>query len=245
VSEGEEAKEEEAGWNNWDAESDSSDDEEGWINVESDGEDINISDSEDEKENGPPSKKAKTGDGKKRSATAAPSRASIAPSTTTTEAEKKKSDYATTRILTPADLAKLRELQSNSAALALLPSHQRKRAEMIAKQQAQKHADDGLTADQIEGLAMLSHKQTKEEKIAGAKGDRDEKHQSTTAKRKEKKNAEGKSTTNKEKARAKNFLMTLGKAKRKGKRSLTETRRVMAGHVDRQKRGGKRGNKGS
>ncbi|TKA67921.1 Protein SDA1, partial [Cryomyces minteri] len=68
---------------------------------------------------------------------------------------------------------------------------------------------------------------------------------STTAKRKAKKQAEGKSTTNKEKARQKNFFMTLGKAKAKGKRSLVDTRRVLKGHVDRQKRGGKRGNVGS
>ncbi|KAG9602672.1 hypothetical protein KCV04_g19116, partial [Aureobasidium melanogenum] len=107
-----------------------------------------------------------------------------------------------------------------------------------------RHADDPLTAAEIEGLAALSSRATKEEKIAMAKGDRDEKHMSTTAKRKEKKEAEGKSTTNKEKARKKNFLMTLGKAKRKGKRSLVEHRKILRGHIDRQKRGGKRGNVG-
>jgi protein SDA1 len=228
--------EEEAGWNNWDAESDDSDSSGGWINVESDGEDINISDSEDD-EDSRPNKKAKTEETAAR-ASAAPTEAS----TTTNAAEKKKSDYATTRILTPADLAKLRELQTNSSVLASLPSHQRKRAELLAKAATRSH-EDGLTAEQIEGLAFLSNKKTKEEKIAAAKGDRDEKHQSTTAKRKEKKRSEGKSTTNKEKARQKNFLMTLGKAKRKGKRSLTEVRSVMKGHVERSKRGGRRGNK--
>ena len=187
-------EDEEAGWNNWDAESDDSDDSGGWINVESDGEDIDISDSEDEGKQ-PAAKRAKTEESR---ASAAPTEAST--TTTTTNAEKKKSDYATTRILTPADLAKLRELQSNSAVLNALPSHQRKRAELLAKAQ-QRHTDDGLTAEQIEGLAMLSHKKTKEEKIAMAKGDKEDKHQSTTAKRKEKKRSEGKSTTNAEKAR--------------------------------------------
>jgi protein SDA1 len=62
--------------------------------------------------------------------------------------------------------------------------------------------------------------------------------------RRAKKDAEGKSTTNKEKARKKNFLMTLGKAKYKQKRSLTQTRRVLKGHIERSKRGGKRGNIG-
>ena len=187
-------EDEEAGWNNWDAESDDSDDSGGWINVESDGEDIDISDSEDEGKQ-PAAKRAKTEESR---ASAAPTEAST--TTTTTNAEKKKSDYATTRILTPADLAKLRELQSNSAVLNALPSHQRKRAELLAKAQ-QRHTDDGLTAEQIEGLAMLSHKKTKEEKITMAKGDKEDKHQSTTAKRKEKKRSEGKSTTNAEKAR--------------------------------------------
>ncbi|KAI0583735.1 SDA1 family protein [Pyrenophora tritici-repentis] len=88
-------------------------------------------------------------------------------------------------------------------------------------------------------------KNTKEEKIAMAKADRDTNHQSTTAKRKEKKEAEGKSTTNKEKARKKNFLMTLGKAKSKNKRSLGDVKKTLLGHVERKKRGGKRGNKGN
>ncbi|KAA8620798.1 SDA1 family protein [Pyrenophora tritici-repentis] len=78
-----------------------------------------------------------------------------------------------------------------------------------------------------------------------AKADRDTNHQSTTAKRKEKKEAEGKSTTNKEKARKKNFLMTLGKAKSKNKRSLGDVKKTLLGHVERKKRGGKRGNKGN
>ncbi|KAI0590225.1 SDA1 family protein [Pyrenophora tritici-repentis] len=89
------------------------------------------------------------------------------------------------------------------------------------------------------------NKNTKEEKIAMAKADRDTNHQSTTAKRKEKKEAEGKSTTNKEKARKKNFLMTLGKAKSKNKRSLGDVKKTLLGHVERKKRGGKRGNKGN
>ncbi|KAF2396418.1 SDA1-domain-containing protein [Trichodelitschia bisporula] len=221
----EEKEDEEAGWNNWDAESDASDDSGGWIDVESDGPDIEISDSEDE---GRPAKKSKLEDG--------------AAATTAEAVESKPSKLATTRILTPADLLKLRELQATAAVTAALPPHKRKAAAAAA---ATRHADDPLTAEAIEGLAKMSYKQTKEERIAGARADRDEKHQSTTAKRKEKKRNEGKSTTNKEKEREKNFLMTLGKAKKKGKRSLGDVRKALRGHVDRQKRGGKRGNKGN
>ena len=44
------------------------------------------------------------------------------------------------------------------------------------------------------------------------------------------------STTNKEKARKKNFLMTLGAAKRKQKRSLVEHTKILRAHVDKQKK---------
>lgn len=230
-------------WNAWDVESDEdSDDSGGWINVESDGEDIQISDSEDEKDKSktkskqPPSKKRKL------------SNATPAPTDATNDKENSKSlepeiksisKLLTTTILTPADLKQLRALQEASSISSALPSH--KRAQLLA----QRHADEAITAETIEAAASLGKKNTKEEKIAMAKGDRETNHQSTTAKRKEKKMAEGKSTTNKEKARKKNFLMTLGKAKSKNKRSLTDVKRTLQGHIDRSKRGGKRGNKGN
>ncbi|KAF1995717.1 SDA1-domain-containing protein [Amniculicola lignicola CBS 123094] len=223
-------------WKNWDVESDDSDDSGGWINVESDGEDIVISDSEDEKDK-PPAKKAKL--------------ASEAPTEGTEEKEnstsKSASMYpeirhvsklATTRILTPADLAKLQELRTTTSISSHL--HSKRRPPPIAS----RHTDDPVTAAEIEAPGLLGIKKTKAEKIAMAKSDNKEGHQSTTAIRKSKKEAEGKSTTNKEKSRKKNFLMTLGKAKGKQKRSLTEVKRTLKGHQERKKRGGKRGNKG-
>lgn len=158
------------------------------------------------------------------------------------------SSLAMTRILTPADLAKLQELRIAANLNAALPSYQRKRA-AIHQSTLNRHIDDPLTAAEIEGLAILSKKPTKQDKIARSKegkdADRNEsKHQSTTAKRKEKKVAQGKSTTNKEKARRKNFVMMLGKAKGKQKRSLVERGKVLKAHVERGKRGGRRGNKG-
>lgn len=216
-------------WNNWEVESDTdSDDSGGWINVEQDGEDIVISDSEDEK---PPAKKAKKESDAEESAAKDPE----AEARAAKEKEEAALKLATTRILTPADLQKLQELRLQAQVNSHLPAHRRANA-------AAKHSDDPLTAEEIEGLAMLSHRQTKEEKIARARADKPDKHQSTTAKRKEKKAAEGKSTTNKEKQRQKNFMMTLGKAKTKNKRSLTDVRKSLKGHLDRQKRGGKRGN---
>lgn len=230
---GSDEEDEAEGWSKWDVEEDSSDDSEGWIDVHSDGEDIEISDSEDER---PPAKKTKSDSKGDASTEREETENGKASEEHTAEEAKKLSILATTTILTPADLAKLQELRRQAGVSKLLAPNKRQAA-------IERHIDDPLTAAEIESLAALSKKRTKEEKIAMAKGDREEKHLSTTAKRKEKKMSEGKSTTNKEKERKKNFLMTLGKAKRKGKRSLVETRRVMKGHVERQKRGGKRGNK--
>ncbi|KIM96371.1 hypothetical protein OIDMADRAFT_183164 [Oidiodendron maius Zn] len=215
-------------WAAWDVESDASSDSGGWINVDSDAE-IEISDSEDEK---PASKKVKLDAGKEGEKEKPPAE----------EVKPTVSKLATTKILTPADLAKLQELRLEASVNKAMGN----RAQSARlKELAARHIDDELTAEQIEGFARL-RKSTKEERIAMAregKGDRRE-HRSTQALRREKKDAEGKSTTNREKARKKNFLMTLGKAKGKGKRSLTETRRVLKGHIERSKRGGKRGNIG-
>ena len=221
----------------WEVDEADTDDSGGWIEVESDQE-IDISDSDDDK---PIVKKAK-------------------PDTPTSKLEDDKenaedravtaalelSTLATSRILTPADLAKLQELRLSASINQQLPASQRKRAAQQAAALQARHADDPLTAAEIEGLASLSKKSTKADKIALAKaGKGDESvHQSTQAKRKEKKEALGKSTTNKEKARKKNFMMTLGKGKAKGKRSLVEQGRLLKAHVERSKRGGKRGNKG-
>ncbi|KAH7363673.1 SDA1 family protein [Pyrenochaeta sp. MPI-SDFR-AT-0127] len=228
---------EEEDWKKWDVESDEdSDDSGGWINVESDGEDIQISDSEDEKDKAkqPPAKKAKLS-----SATPTPGPADEKENSKSADSEMKSiSKLLTTTILTPADLKQLQALRSTSTITSSLASH--KRAQLLAA----RHSDEAITAETIEFAASLGKKNTKEEKIAMARGDRETNHQSTTAKRKEKKEAEGKSTTNKEKARKKNFLMTLGKAKSKNKRSLTDVKRTLQGHIDRSKRGGKRGNQG-
>ncbi|QKX61913.1 uncharacterized protein TRUGW13939_09069 [Talaromyces rugulosus] len=230
--EGDLEADEAAGWDNWDVEDDDSDDSGGWINVESDAE-IELSDSDDEK---PAAKKTKQENGED------------AKDTEKDQEEKKKpSNFATTRILTPADLAKLAELRSSAAVNSLLPTSKSKRMQNAQKIAADRHADDPLTAAEIEGLALLSKgRLTREEKIAHAKEtktDRDE-FKSKTARKKERKIEDGKSTTNKEKARKKNFLMTLGKARSKNKRSLVETRATLKAHHDRQKRGGRRGNQG-
>ena len=229
-------------WKKWDLESDSDSDEEGWINVESDGEDINISDSEDEDKDKPAAKKTKLDNGTPAPKDPAAASKSVDPLSKEDAAAARQAQInklLTTTILTPADLKQLKALQEANAVNAHLPSHKRLAA------LAARHADEAITASTIEAAASLGKKNTKEEKIAMAKADRETNHQSTTAKRKAKKESEGKSTTNKEKARKKNFLMTLGKAKSKNKRSLGDVKKTMMGHIERSKRGGKRGNKGN
>jgi protein SDA1 len=228
-------------WNAWNVQDDEdSDDSGGWINVESDDE-INISDSEDDqpaakkvrfeaevsddKENGVAEKPVEGGEG----TTAQP-----------------KTNLATTRILTPADLAKLQELRTTASISSLIKKTHH--ASQTAQQtNSQRHMDDPLTAAEIEGLASLSRgKATRAQKLAllqEHKDDREE-HKSKAARKKERKESEGKSTTNKEKARKKNFLMMLGKAKSKGKRSLVEHRKILKAHAERGKKGGRRGNRG-
>ncbi|KAL9138304.1 MAG: hypothetical protein Q9175_000487 [Cornicularia normoerica] len=221
----------------WEADEVDTNDSGGWIDVESD-KDIDISDSDDDK---PVIKKARID-----SSTSMVDDDKENAEDRAATAALKLSTLATTRILTPADLAKLQELRISASINQQLPASQRRRAAQQAAALNARHADDPLTAAEIEGLASLSTKSTKADKIALAKaGKVDESvHQSTQAKRKEKKEALGKSTTNKEKARKKNFMMTLGKGKAKGKRSLVEQARVLKAHVERSKRGGKRGNKG-
>ncbi|KAH7153067.1 SDA1-domain-containing protein [Dactylonectria macrodidyma] len=217
-------EEEEDGYKSdeWEVDSDDSSDSGEWINVDH-------SDDEDE----PASKKQKTGDEEVDEEEAA----AVAAAEAAEELERI-SKLATTTILTPADLAKLQELRMTSSVEKKLGTHRRRQKEL-----EDRHRDDGLTAEQIEAPSRL-RKLTKEERVELAKEGRPDRHEhkSTQAINKSKLQASGKSTSNREKQRKKNFLMTLGKAKSKQKRSLVETRKVLRGHVERSTRGGRRRN---
>ncbi|KAF2860225.1 SDA1 domain-containing protein [Piedraia hortae CBS 480.64] len=211
---------EEKGWEDWEVQSTSTESSGGWINVESDSE-------KEEKTGGEEYENEDKDDEDE-------------------EKEEQNEDdsamLATKYILTPADFAIMKET-SKAAAISSLPAAKRRR---IQQKVHAAHADDGVTAADIEACKRLSHKASKEEKVAMAKGageaERND-HRSMTARRKEKKAMEGKSTTNKEKARRKNMLMTLGKAKKKGKRSLAQHGKILKAHLERKKRGGRRGNR--
>lgn len=219
---GEDDDEDDEGFNSdeWEVGSTDSESSDGWISVSS------------EEDDEPVKKKARTDSG--------------VPDLVDLEAEaaaetERLTKLATTTILTPADLAKMQELvREAKIEKAMGPqSMSKKRKELIDK-----HIEDGVTADDIELPAMLGKKATKEERAERAregKPGRDE-HKSTQAIKRSKKEAEGKSSTNKEKARKKNFLMTIGKARAKNKRSLTETKKRLTAHIARSKSGGRRRN---
>lgn len=213
-------EDDEDAWNSdeWEMGSVDSDDSGGWI-------DVQHSSDEDE----PAPKKRRTN-------------GEAEPTETPESTELKTlSKLATTTILTPADLLKLEELRTAHKIQSEVNGPKTARQ----KERESRHMDEGLTAEQIEAPARL-RKTTKEERAEMAregKPGRDE-HKSTQAIRRSKKEAEGKSTTNKEKSKKKNFLMTLGKAKGKQKRSLVETRKVLKSHIERSKRGGRGKNDG-
>jgi protein SDA1 len=206
-----------------DSDSDDSSDSGGWINV---------SDSEEEEAKPRAPKKRKTSDGSDSE------QASDNDKENEESEQQKISKLATTTILTPADLAQLQALRMEAKIDSEMGNRLKRKKEIEAR-----HLDEGLTAEHIEIAAKL-RKTTKEERVAMAKEgkpDREE-HKSTQAIRKSKLLAQGKSTTNKEKARKKNMMMTMGKAKMKNKRSLVETRKVLTNHISKSKSGGRRRN---
>ncbi|KAH6848229.1 SDA1-domain-containing protein [Chaetomium sp. MPI-CAGE-AT-0009] len=219
--------EEDDGFNSdeWEVASTDSESSGGWIDVSSDSED-------DE-----PAKKKRRKEG---DTDEAPDLVDTSTEAGAAEAELNRiSKLATTSILTPADLAKLEELRREAKIDKALGRTSKRKKELIDK-----HIEDGLTADDIELPAQLGKKTTKEERVALARDGKParEEHKSTQAIRRAKKDAEGKSTTNREKARKKNFLMTIGKARAKNKRSLVETSKTMRAHIARSKSGGRRRN---
>ena len=234
VHELEDEEDEDGGWEVSEAESESSG---GWINVESD-EDIVVSDSDDK------SAKKRKVEGKEEKIEGPEEENKYNSAKAATKTQDEIAKFATTKILTPADFAKLQELRVEASVNKALPAAQRKRLAQQAAIQSQ-HTDDPLTAAEIEGLASLSKRATKDDKIAMAREGKPQRseHKSTQMIRQSKKEASGKSSTNKEKARKKNFMMTLGKAKGKNKRSLVEKSKILKAHKERGKRGGRRGNR--
>ncbi|KAI9887077.1 MAG: Severe Depolymerization of Actin [Watsoniomyces obsoletus] len=227
----------------WEVDSeDSGADSGGWINADSDVE-IELSDSEDDddEDEEPYPKKVK---GENDAVEASNEKVTPEDTENGLVNTNPTANLATRKILTPADLAKLQELKTQASINKLMGTSKR-RVQISDKPDP----EAPITATDI-STSMLprNHKLRQQQEASGVDADDEDaqdkhKHRSRAAIRHANKLAAGKSTTNKEKARRKNVLMTLGKARAKGKRSLVETSRVLKVHAERGKRGGRRGNK--
>lgn len=220
---------------NWEVEQgDASDIEGDWVTVESDKE-YDISDSEDEKdvkdddakpvdeedseldlssddddddERDRPAKKLKTAeeaDEKKEEAI---------------DAEKAMAELLSSRILTPADFAKLEELKVQAGvekALGIKPNEEE--------------------VDSTTLVGKIKYKQLREERIAQAREGKDDREKFGS--RRGKRDAPH-STTNREKARKKNFVMMIHKKSVQGKQklSLRDRQKVLRAHITKQKKQG-------
>ncbi|KAK9368917.1 SDA1-domain-containing protein [Lipomyces kononenkoae] len=128
-----------------------------------------------------------------------------------------------TKILTPADFQKLDELRTKAGLDKIL--HGGKAASVA------KHED---TVDAASLLGPKTGKAGKEERLAAVMEGRQDRQFGS---KKSKKDSQPHSTTNKEKARKKNFIMMIHKrdVQGKNKKSLRDKQKVLRAHIERQK----------
>ncbi|KAG0671958.1 Severe Depolymerization of Actin [Maudiozyma exigua] len=134
-------------------------------------------------------------------------------------------ELAATRILTPADFAKLRELQTE---------------DKVMKQMGYQGTASNNNEEIVDAAGLVGpvkYKQTREERIAKIMEGREgrEKFGSRKGKREG-----GHSTTNREKQRKKNFVMMIHKRSVTGKQkmSLRDKQKVLRAHITKQKKRG-------
>ncbi|CAN6625543.1 protein Sda1p [Trichomonascus vanleenenianus] len=132
---------------------------------------------------------------------------------------------ASTTILTPADFAKLDELKLQAQVDKALGR----------KNRAIGHNEEEVDADSL--IGPVKYKQLREERIAAAKEGREDRE--FGSKRGSKLAQKAHSTTNREKARKKNFMMMIHKkdVQGKAKRSLRQKQKILRAHIDKQKKG--------
>lgn len=132
-------------------------------------------------------------------------------------------EIASTRILTPADFAKLQELRNEESVAKIMGIHkQDKREELV----------DASTL-----TGPIKYKQSREERLQKVLEGREgrDKFGSRRGKR-----DNMRSTTNREKERRKNFVMSIHKRSVRGKQkmSLRDKQKVLRAHITKQKKKG-------
>ncbi|CEI89604.1 hypothetical protein RMCBS344292_03955 [Rhizopus microsporus] len=244
-------------WGDWEVEEDSEEesDEDGWINVASDDEDfVNVALSDDEKdeeeeeekkkkiqykigENGEIIKARRIGkrqlkklqDAEEHAEMSEEQRQKLLEAVRARQAEEKakqeaKLKLATTRILTPADFARLNELRANK--------------ELEVATGKKRTFDESQREEQVDEATILGpRKKTKQDyqqRMASIQEGREGREKFGSKKGKKEKG----STTNREKARKKNFLMIAHKQSvvSKSKRSLFDKQKQLRAAINKQKR---------
>ncbi|KAL4249562.1 Protein SDA1 [Abortiporus biennis] len=229
-------EDDEGAWDGWDVESDTSEESaDGWIDVESDGEDLVVSDSDDED-------KPKKGKGKQKATNDDDDDNDEEMAAELTEPARI-SSLATTKILTPADFALLNDLRIKAATEAVErgggSATKRKLAQLEAnrKTMGQSGNDEEnfisemdilgprkkAKADYAERMASIEKGREGREKFGSLKG---------------KKKGNPSSSTNREKARNKPIMMIIasGAVKGKKKASLREKQQKLRAHIERAKK---------
>ncbi|SCU92447.1 LANO_0E00914g1_1 [Lachancea nothofagi CBS 11611] len=195
---------------NWEADEGNEDEEEiegDWVTMESDKEyDVDMSDSDDEDDK---KSKSEDNDGSNDAAEAE----KIDPETAFR-------DLTSSRVLTPADFAKLQELRTEQGVARLMGVKNEETVDSEGLVGPRKH-----------------HKNTKEERMASIMEGREgrEKFGSRKSHRDQQR-----STTNREKERKKNFVMMIHKRSVRGKQkmSLRDRQKVLRQHITKQKKKG-------
>jgi len=216
---GDNGEDDEAAWKDWDIETDSdSSDSDEWINADSDGPDhLSISDSEDEKDENTTSEPAAQGE---------------------PETSKRVSSLATTKILTPADFALLNDLRLQAASKAVEKGGGSAAKRKLATLEANKAAlgDVFISENDILGPRKKA-KADYAERIASIEKGREGREKFGSMKGKKKKDVPS-SSTNKEKARNKPFMMVMssGAVRSKKKASLRDKQQRLRKHIDQAKK---------
>ncbi|OBA21529.1 severe depolymerization of actin [Metschnikowia bicuspidata var. bicuspidata NRRL YB-4993] len=136
-------------------------------------------------------------------------------------AEDTMNELLSSRFLTPADFAKLEELRVQAGVDKILGNKQQNEEEV----------------DSTKLVGKIKYKQLREERVAHAKEGREDRDKFGSRRGKRE---VAHSTTNKEKARKKNFVMMIHKKAVQGKHklSLRDRQKVLRAHIDKQKKKG-------
>lgn len=214
---------------NWEVDEDGSseDDVEGeWIEVDSDKEyDVNMDSDSDEEDSHKKDNKTNenASEGSDSDSNDKADEKDESEKTKTLDPEAAFRELASSRILTPADFAKLQELRTEDGIQKLMGLPKRGQNEEVV--------------DSAALIGPVKYKQTREERLQRVMEGREGREKFSSRKGKRERPH---STTNREKARKKNFVMMIHKKGVQGKKkmSLKDRQRVLRNHITKQKKKG-------